>query len=549
MLFRSFQPLLNPFDFGAADYVELAVVVMLAAGLLLWRSKLAAYLQAFAARTGWCMLALAILPVLLRVLLLPRSPIPSPAVSDDFSYLLLADTLGHFRLANPPHALHQFFETFFVLQQPSYSSIFPLGQGLVLAIGTTILGHPWAGVALSIAAMCSLCYWMLRGWTTPGWALVGGALAVIQFGPLNQWMNSYWGGAVSAVAGCLVFGALPRLRERARVLDAVLLGIGLSLQLLTRPYELIFVAVGVALFFRPSEWSRLARPLAIAALAIVPAVALMLAQNKSVTGEWTTLPYQASRYQYGVPASFTTEPNPVPHRELTPQQQLNYQAQAAIHGPATDTLTSFFERLLFRTRYYRFFFIAPLYLVLPFFLPALRQHRFAWVLITLAGFAVGTNFYPYFYSHYIAAATCLFILIGVTGLQRLSFLRPEAASMIVVLCLAHFVFWYSQHLSGNEDLTRYETWDAINRGDPEARIRVNALLSASPGTHLVFVRYGPQHTFSEWIHNAADIDQSRVVWARDLGFAENEKLRQYYPGRRVWLLQPDSRQPALEPYR
>src|ERR1022692_2771640 len=64
-----------------------------------------------AARTGWCMLALAILPIALRLAMLAQSPAPTPNGSDDFSHLLVADTLRHFRLANPPHPLHQFFET------------------------------------------------------------------------------------------------------------------------------------------------------------------------------------------------------------------------------------------------------------------------------------------------------------------------------------------------------------------------------------------------------------------------------------------------------
>ena len=66
---------------------------------------------------------------------------------------------------------------------------------------------------MGTAAFCGLCYWMLRGWVTPGWALIGRILAVFEFGPLNQWTNNYWGGALSAAAGCLVFGALPRLRN------------------------------------------------------------------------------------------------------------------------------------------------------------------------------------------------------------------------------------------------------------------------------------------------------------------------------------------------
>ncbi|MGH9664906.1 MAG: hypothetical protein ACRD9L_10825, partial [Bryobacteraceae bacterium] len=215
-LFRSFVPIHNPIGFGAGDFVGLAIALLLVWLALAWPTWIATRSRELAARTAWCMLALAILPIALRLLLLPHYPVPPPNVSDDFSYVLLADTLRHFRLANPPHALPQFFETYFVLQEPTYSSIYPLGQGIVLALGWLLFGHPWGGVALSIGALCALCYWMLRAWTTPGWALVGGLLAVMQFGPLNQWMNSYWGGAVSAAAGCLVFGAAPRLWESAQ---------------------------------------------------------------------------------------------------------------------------------------------------------------------------------------------------------------------------------------------------------------------------------------------------------------------------------------------
>src|SRR5262249_41756563 len=73
-------------------------------------------------------------------------------------------------------------------------------------------------------------------------------------------------------------------------------------------------------------------------------------------------------------------------------------------------------------------------------------------------------------------------------------------------------------------------------------------LAAAPGKQLVFVRYSPLHVFHEWVYNDADIDAARVVWANDLGPAENEKLRRYYPDRTVWLLQPDARPLSLEPY-
>ncbi|HEX6896246.1 MAG TPA: hypothetical protein VF146_13300, partial [Bryobacteraceae bacterium] len=278
-LFRSFIPGRNPIGFGASDFVELAFALVL---VLLWvasRPWIEPYGRRLAQRTAWSMLVLAVLPVALRLALLPQYPIPSPGVSDDFSYLLLADTLRHFRLANPPHLLPQFFESFFILQQPAYASIFPLGQGIALAIGWIVFGHPWAGVALSVGAFCALCYWMLRAWVEPGWAFLGGLLAVIEFGPLNQWMNSYWGGAVSALAGCLVFGALPRMVASQRRRDAALLGTGIGLEMLSRPYESVFLTASVLLFFIPAAASRanlkrLARVVPIAAAALAPALVL-----------------------------------------------------------------------------------------------------------------------------------------------------------------------------------------------------------------------------------------------------------------------------------
>ncbi|HLK21292.1 MAG TPA: hypothetical protein VKT81_20215, partial [Bryobacteraceae bacterium] len=64
-----------------------------------------------------------------------------------------------------------------------------------------------------------------------------------------------------------------------------------------------------------------------------------------------------------------------------------------------------------------------------------------------------------------------------------------------------------------------------------------------------FVRYSPRHMFQdEWVYNAADIDGSRVVWARDLGAEENEKLLRYYPGRTALLLESDLQRPQLSPY-
>src|ERR1700691_4573460 len=170
-------------DFSGADWIELGLAVLLAGLAWISRPILEPWALRLAGRTRWCMLALAIAPVALRLILLPHHPVPAPNIYDEFAHLLVADTVRHFRLANPVHPLHPFFETFFTLQEPSYSSIYPLGPGLALAFGQLVFRQPWAGIAISTAAFTSLCYWMLRAWTKPGWALLGGALAVIEFSP------------------------------------------------------------------------------------------------------------------------------------------------------------------------------------------------------------------------------------------------------------------------------------------------------------------------------------------------------------------------------
>jgi len=163
-------------------------------------------------------------PILLRLALLAHHPVPTPSASDDFAYLLMGDTFSHFRFANPPHPLNRFFETVFILQEPSYSSIFPPAQGFALAIGQIFVGQPWAGILIVEGLLCALCYWMLLGWTTRGWATIGALLAICQFGPLSPWMNNYFGGAIAGIAGCMVFGALPRYSKEPRLRYALVLG-------------------------------------------------------------------------------------------------------------------------------------------------------------------------------------------------------------------------------------------------------------------------------------------------------------------------------------
>jgi hypothetical protein len=81
------------------------------------------------------------------------------------------------------------------------------------------------------------------------------------------------------------------------------------------------------------------------------------------------------------------------------------------------------------------------------------------------------------------------------------------------------------------------------------RAQVVAQLEGYAGPQLAIVRYAPDHAaFVDWIYNAADIDKSKVVWAREMETRNNLELLRYFRGRRAWLVEPDSHPPRISPY-
>jgi hypothetical protein len=183
-----------------------------------------------------------LVPMAFRLALLPWAPVPEPHINDEFSHLLVADTLVHGRLANPPHPLWRHLDTIYVLQQPAYASIYPIGQGLMLAAGRIIAGSQWFGVVLATGLMGGAVAWALLGCLPVLWAAAGGLLAGLTWG--THWMAAYayFGGQFCALGGALLVGVLLRFyfasteKPPSRWL-ALVAGIGWTMTWLTRPFE------------------------------------------------------------------------------------------------------------------------------------------------------------------------------------------------------------------------------------------------------------------------------------------------------------------------
>jgi hypothetical protein len=501
----------------------------------------------FAAHKFLAAAALFLFVIALRIALLAQLPVPNPGIHDEFSYLLMGDTFVHGRLANPPHPLWRSFETFHVLWFPTYASKYPPAQGLVLAFGE-LLGSPWIGVLLSAAAMAAAFVWMLQAWIPARWAFLAGVLAALRLCVASYWINSYWGGAVAAIGGALVLGAFGRINRRPSLAMGILLGLGVAILFNSRPYESVFFCIPVAMAilfwlrrqFREVETRRAALRLVVIPVGVILLLAggMMARYNWRVTGHATLPPYAYDARLHDRAAMFVWQtPKPPIHYDNAEMENFYNQYERLAYDRSWATFKSVFQD---KWEHCSLAFLWPAcWLLVPGIFFLYRDARFRLLLFTLLAVLFGYCLVVWPGPHYLAPATAIVFATLVQSIRHLRtiriFRRPIGAALSRVIVLA-LLFDVTQLVAQRlGDSQGWGGWGLSDRAD------LLHELESTPGKHVVLVRYGPDHSVhEEWVFNSADIDASKVIWARDLPGEVNDQLLRYYPDRTIWLATPDT---------
>jgi len=460
---------------------------------------------------------------------------PQPTVHDEFCYLLSGETFASGRLAMPEHPMGYFFQTFHQLQTPAYVAKYPPGQGLVLAVGF-LLGDPIYGVWLLIGLLGSAMVWMLAGFCRVRWAFIGGVAAGVWFGGFSYWAQSYWGGALTATGAALLWGATRRFYVNPRAGIAVLIGTGIAILFLTRPFDgalacLVPLAVLLLRMVGSLQLGRLSADflrLSVAALPLLAAVVFQIACNQAATGNPWKLPYTEYRDQYDRnPILVWEKPRVPPVFDHARMEQFDIEVQERTAVAPKVLLPLLSERVEVFARFYTGG-LAPLFILSLFFIWPSR-----WALISLTAVAVSLTsalwVYAYYF-HYIAAAAAPLTLAFVAAGRTLWVRFPHRRHTLVAISLALFVIM----LCIRQSVITYHPPLVEHRGH---RVAIAQKLTTEPGEHLVVVKYERGLDAQvEYVFNGAHIDQQPIIWARWTSDAGTRGLYDYYEGRRLWLL-------------
>ena len=476
---------------------------------------------------------------------------PVPRVHDEFSYLLAADTFAQGRLTNQTHPFWKHFQSFHIIQQPTYASKYPPGQGLFLAMAQVLTGKPLVGVWLSMGLASAAICWMLQAWVPPRWALTGGLMSA--FHPLMLiWGQNYFGGGVAILGAAIFFGTLRRLMTSPESRTTFIMGAGLFLLAISRPFEGFLTSIFSMIilftwivtqrqFSKRVIFQSVILPLGIVSICIGGSLAFY---NWKVTGSLTRFPYQVHEETYSrTPLFIWSAPrkvtNSLPHIESfhSGWSFNEYQKQQDPKGYFFSVSKKSLKFIL----YMLYFPLCILLLFLPWELKnSWTQIALAILLPVLLIHLLCMTFFQIFY---LAPVIPLVFYILIQGARHWRAAHWKYHSQGTVFLFGLIILYFSILIPQMINYVPSAYQLALSRS------RLIDHLKQMPEKDLIFVKYSDEHDpLFDWVYNRADIDHSEVVWALSLTSAENQKLIDYFPDRKVWQLSVAPKDLNLTPY-
>jgi hypothetical protein len=157
--------------------------------------------------------------------------------------------------------------------------------------------------------------------------------------------------------------------------------------------------------------------------------------------------------------------------------------------------------------------------------------------------------------HYAASLTCCFYLLIVEGFQlfiggsKKGIEKRKVAILLTSLVLLSFYYQLtitSKSFMQDEDLPHdnYELTNKLTANEPfkmplkrkltYLKQDIEQIIEKLPGNFIAIVSYDEDFTFlDEMVFNRADIENSKLIWAYDLGEEKNKALLDHYQNRQV----------------
>jgi len=352
---------------------------------------------------------------------------------------------------------------------------------------------------------------------------------------------------------------------------------GLAILANTRPFEGVLFGVPVAVALLAWMFGRRGPRFAIGLARIVLPICLLTALTISgmsyyfwrVTGSPFRVPYQVNMETYGLLY--------FPWEQLKPPPEYHHAVMRDFYlgeynrGRYELAHSHPFEKIIITIMLFWLFFFGPL-LTLPLCclaIPSLgksrkgisRKTQFLLVVLVMSALGLMLTIYVPF-PHYAAPSTCVVFALVMQGMRHARIWRRKqqwtGRAIVLALplvCVVLLVFRIALAVFSGSAYARTPQYEfVLTWGSPRwiniARAHAVEELSRNPGGQLAVVRYQQGHDliFNEWVYNEADINNAKIVWAREMSPPENQNLIHYFHDRKAWLVEADENPPRISPY-